>query len=180
MRIAVSGSHGTGKSTLIAELTRSLPNYLSVEEPYYTLLNDGHEFADVPTPDDFELLALSSCASLTNMTEADVLFDRGPLDYWAYLMADRTHIAFRKALFDEITRAIGRLDLVVFVPIENPDRINVDASEGLRQRRRVDALLREFLVDDSLGLGVPALEVTGAPTERARQVLAYIEGRAFN
>lgn len=34
MRIAVSGSHRTGKSTLIAELAALLPGYSTVDEPY--------------------------------------------------------------------------------------------------------------------------------------------------
>jgi len=34
MRIAVSGVHGTGKSTLIAELARRLDGYQVVDELY--------------------------------------------------------------------------------------------------------------------------------------------------
>ena len=160
---------------MIAELAQSLPNYLTVEEPYYEFLEAGHVFAETPTTDDLELLIRSSCTSITRTTEANVLFDRAPLDYWAYLVsARRSHTDFRQSTFEEIAQAIARLDLIVFVPIEKPDRINVDASEGLRQRRRVDALLRQVLVDDSLGLGAPTLEVTGTATERSRQVLTYV------
>jgi predicted ATPase len=175
VRIAVSGSHGTGKSTLIAELAGSLPNYVTVEEPYYTLLEDGHVFADPPSAVDFELLFLHSCASLTSETATNVLFDRTPVDYWAYLAAaHREAIMGRSALYDELVAAMARVDLTVFVPIEQPDRVSVDASEGLKVRRRVDALLRAFIVDDTLGLGIPALEVTGTPLERAKQVLTIL------
>ena len=174
MRIAVSGSHGTGKSTLVAELSRLLRSYISVEEAYYALLADGHVFADLPTADDYEVLLQHSCESLTRLTAADVLFDRAPVDYWAYLVAkDRDAAIERSELFDRVMDAMTRVDLVVFVPVEKPDRIDIDASEGLKLRQRVDTLLREYLVDDSLGLGVPTLEVTGTPVERARQVLAY-------
>ena len=179
MRIAVSGSHGTGKSTLIAELTRLLPpSYVAVEEPYYALLAGGHVFANLPSADDYELLLRESYESLTCSDATDILFDRAPVDYWAYLTAvDRRASAERRELFDDVATAMTRVELIVFVPIENPDRVAVAESEGLNLRRRVDALLREILVDDSLGFGISALEVVGTPTERASRVLADIAAR---
>ena len=176
MRIAVCGSHATGKSTLVAELAARLPTYIAVEEPYYALLAQGHPFADRPSVDDLELLIARACESLTQTTATRVLFDRTPIDYWAYLFAlHRDRTLERPDLFREVATSMASLDLAVFVPIEQPDRIDVDASEGLRLRRRVDALIREFLVEDTLGLGVPTLEVAGTGAQRARQVLERLE-----
>jgi len=45
MRIAVGGAHASGKSTLIAELSRTLPSHKVVEEPYYLFVAEGHNFA---------------------------------------------------------------------------------------------------------------------------------------
>jgi hypothetical protein len=53
MRIAISGSHRTGKSTLIEELAVSLPEYSTVEEPYHLLEEDGHEVSH-PALEDLE------------------------------------------------------------------------------------------------------------------------------
>lgn len=175
MRIAISGSHATGKSTLIAELARSLPSYVTVEEPYDTLVTLGHAFAERPIPADFEQLVLESCRSLTRRKARHVLFDRCAADYYAYLLTiDAGSVVTDTALFHDVADAMARLDLVVFVPVERPDRIRVDASESPKLRRRVDESLREMFAADAWGLGIPTLEVTGTPVERSAQVLAYI------
>src|SRR6185369_13261844 len=56
MKIAVSGAHRTGKTTLVEELCRALPAYIAVDEPYHLLEEEGHEFAEMPSLEDFELL----------------------------------------------------------------------------------------------------------------------------
>jgi AAA domain len=49
MRIAISGSHRTGKSTLIAALAESLSKYTTVDEPYHLMEEDGYEFSHPPS-----------------------------------------------------------------------------------------------------------------------------------
>jgi len=61
MRVAISGSHATGKSTLIAELSTLLPHYTIVEEPYYGLLENGYVFADDLPPEDYETSSSIRC-----------------------------------------------------------------------------------------------------------------------
>lgn len=41
MRVAVSGSHATGKSTLVRELAERLPDFTAIDEPYYLLAEEG-------------------------------------------------------------------------------------------------------------------------------------------
>jgi predicted ATPase len=175
MRIAISGTHATGKSTLIAELARALPGYSVVEEPYHALLDEGHDFAAPPTIEDFETQLERSCASLAGITDAHVLFDRSPADFLAYLaaLADADVLA---EWLPPAAAAMSSLDLVVFVPIERPDRIDIPEDEGRRLRKRVDAILREILVDDGWGLDARVLEVRGTPDDRARQVLRHVTG----
>ena len=56
MRIAVSGSHGTGKSTLITELAAVLPEMIAIDEAYDVMLSDGAAFGERLRVDDFEAL----------------------------------------------------------------------------------------------------------------------------
>lgn len=49
MRIAISGSHATGKSTLVDELARQLDGFVAMPELYYQLEDEGYAFADPPT-----------------------------------------------------------------------------------------------------------------------------------
>ena len=44
MRIGISGTHGTGKTTLAGALCARLPGHVVADEPYYLLEEEGHEF----------------------------------------------------------------------------------------------------------------------------------------
>ena len=67
------------------------------------------------------------------------------------------------------------LDLIVFVPIEAPDRIAAAARDDHPAwRRRVDARLRALLVEGALGADVEVLEVQGSVARRAQAVLARV------
>lgn len=177
MRIAVSGSHGTGKSTLVSALARKLPAYESVDEPYHSMLDEGYVFAAVPSFREFEQLLDRSLTELTEPLPHDVLFDRCPVDYLAYLAnltRPKDHLLRR--WIPEVGEAISRLELVVYVPIERPDRIPVHREEGRNLRRRVDETIREMLVEDGWGFGVTFLEVHGDFEDRVHQVDAHIGG----
>ena len=173
MRIAVSGAHRTGKTTLIEKLSRALPTYIVVDEPYYLLEEEGHEFPEMPSLEDFEL-QLERSIQCVDDSEDDQLFDRCPADMLAYLIAhpdaDGGEV---DPWLPRARRAMQRLDLVVFVPVEEPDRITVSDPEENELRRQVDEELRDMILDDRYDFGVEAIEVTGNARERARQVLAH-------
>ena len=63
MRIAVSGAHRTGKTTLIDELLGALATFSAVDEPYCLLAEEGHAFAEMPCLEDFELQLERSTAA---------------------------------------------------------------------------------------------------------------------
>ena len=44
MRVGISGTHGTGKTTLAGALCAHLPGHVMADEPYYLLEEEGHEF----------------------------------------------------------------------------------------------------------------------------------------
>jgi hypothetical protein len=67
-----------------------------------------------------------------------------------------------------------RIDLVVYVPVENPDRVEV-VQEYPKLRRSVDRKLRGFLIDDELGIVQNAIEVRGSVQERVRHLVAWME-----
>ena len=177
MRIAISGTHATGKSTLVDELVRRLDGFVAIPELYYLLEDEGHVYADEPTFDDLDLLFERSVEALTTCRADRALFDRSPADYLAYLAALapdadlRAHVAAAR-------EALGSVDLVVFVPIERPDVLAV--TEAPRLRRRVDRILREMLVEQSWGFDRPVVEVHGSPEERAHQVMACLPQRTIS
>lgn len=174
MRIAISGAHRTGKSTLVEDLCRSLPGHSAVEEPYRALEEEGHRFAESPSIEDFELQLERSIRSLTEGTPNQI-YDRCPADFLAYLATHSDRHAFDlEAWVPQAKTAMESLDLVVLVPIEQPDRIQLSAGDRPKWRRRVADELRTILLDDTLGLGVDCLEVRGDARERLHQVLQHL------
>lgn len=84
MKIAVSGSHAVGKSTLIEEVAATLPGFVVLEEPYIGLLESGYIFEDPLAAGDFEVQLERSLASVAGGGE-NLMFDRAPADFLAYV-----------------------------------------------------------------------------------------------
>lgn len=177
MRIAISGSHRTGKSTLVEALADALPKYRSVEEPYYLLEEDGHEPSHPPSLEDFEAQLDRSLAELGERRN-DVVFDRCPLDFLAYLTTHEDAESFDlDDWLPRVREAVQTLDLVVFVPIEDPDRIADADDDDDDSRTPVDEALRDILLNDSLSLDLNTLTVEGSTKSRLRGVLERITSR---
>lgn len=174
MKIAVSGSHRTGKTTLIEDLAASFPGFSRFDEPYHQLEEEGHEFAEMPCLADFELQLERSIRTLEE-SEGDCLFDRCPADILAYLVTHADSAGFDlPGWLPRVREAMQRLDLIVFVPIEEPDRVLVAETDDGGLRQRVHEALEEIVLDDQLAFGIPVVEVTGTGEARARRVLKCI------
>ena len=176
MRVAFSGTHRSGKSTLLEEIAGLFPDHATVDEPYYLLEEDGYDAAAPPSVEDFEAQLERSLASLEE-TGANVLFDRCPADIFAYLLSHPEGDGFdADAWRERVVEAMSTLDLVVFVPIESLDRIAVPAHEDRELRMVVHETLEGLLLDESSAFDVEVLRVHGDLQDRARQVLQRING----
>jgi hypothetical protein len=174
MRVAFSGTHRSGKSTLLGEIACCLPHYATVDEPYYLLEEDGYETTEKPSIEDFEAQLDRSLVSLED-GGPNVLFDRCPADILAYLLTHDDAASFdTDEWLERGIRAMRTLDLVVFVPVESPDRIAVSAHEDRELRMAVDATLEDLLLAERYAFEVEVLRVHGDLHERARQVIARI------
>jgi thymidylate kinase len=174
MRIAISGTHFSGKSTLVEALSEELPQYTTVEEPYYLLQEEGYEFAESPSLEDFEQQLERSIESLDE-SSPNVIFDRCPADILSYLLVHADVDAFNlERWLPRVQAAIGTLDLIVFLPIEEPDRIVLPFSQDAEYRRRVDEKLKEIILENAFNFEVEVLEVTGSLKMRVERVLDQI------
>lgn len=179
MRLGISGSHATGKSTLAAELRSALPGWTFVEEAYIHLLEEGHAFGATPTVDDIESQLRRSIDLIENVSDPNVVFDRCPIDYLAYLTALRVETDTLGYWFQELRGALASLDAVIFVPIERPDRIAIGVDDFPKLRHVVDRHLRNGLVEDSWGFDLIVHECQGSTANRVAQVLSGINPRLF-
>ena len=169
MRIAVSGSHHVGKSTLVDSVAEALPGYTTVEEPYYLLEEEGYESADPPSQEDFEAQFERSLEAIEEGGRS-VLFDRCPADVLAYLSTLDPELDIAPAM-EQVREAMRTLDFVVFVPIE--DRVALPEHEDADYRRAVNERLRELLEE----LDVEVVTVAGDVRTRVDLVLARIGTR---
>ncbi|HEY0783461.1 MAG TPA: AAA family ATPase [Thermoanaerobaculia bacterium] len=172
VRRASSGSHRTGKSTLLADLAERLPDHTPVDEPYLLMEEDGYPFSHPPALEDFAAQLARSIEEIA-AAGSDALFDRCPVDFLAYLAVHEDAADFDlDAWLPRVRDAVATLDLTVFVPIEERDRIGfAEADDDGAMRAAVDEKLRELLLDDPLELGLGVVEVAGDPERRARTVL---------
>jgi hypothetical protein len=182
MRIAVSGSHGTGKSTLIAGFLAARPGYLHEAEAFEALADDiDLTDSEGPTAEGLEaLLEHSISALLRHAAGASVVFERSPMDYLAYAAAARSSweagaaARFLDASVPRVREAARALDLIALVPLSKD--IPPRPGESPRYRRRVDEALRRALLDDHYDLfGAPGspqvVELPAAPDRRLPELI---------
>ena len=174
MKIAVSGTHFSGKSTFIEALHKKIPEYTLVDEPYYLLEQLGHPFSNPPTLEDYkQQFELSNNFILES--DSDSLFDRCPIDFLAYALALGKDIDHEKWI-PKLHQSIPQLDLIFYIPIETPDRISLPPSENQTLREDVDLHLQDFLLHDSLNLlkKTKVIQITGTLDQRVTQALKTI------
>ena len=161
MRIAVSGTHGVGKSMLIEKFLRVHPEFEHEPEPYAVMVEDyGEEFSAEPCVEDFlrqlefNLEHLGQHASGEN-----VIFERCPLDFLAYINALDSSVS--DALMERISEAMQQLDLIVYLPLDD-----ASDAEYPKLRRATDHQLSELLTSTN----VTVVEATGSTAQRLHVV----------
>ena len=179
MRIAVSGTHFSGKTTLISSVSDKLRDYQIFEEPYHLLEEDGYAFSDPPSIEDFEK-QLECSIELIKSSPKNAIFDRSPFDFLAYalVIAEENHDHCDMETWQtQIEEIISHIDMLVFVPIEYPDSIKLPKSEDRELRYSIDEKIKELILEDSLGcLGdIAILEVSGTLQKRTDMVLNFLE-----
>jgi AAA domain len=174
MRVGISGTHGTGKTTLAGALCQRLPGHALADEPYYLLADEGYEFGFPPSPEDYRALLARSVQSLRAPQPA-IVFDRTPLDYLAYLAAIGADPA-DEATAAALQSAFASLDLLVITMITAETEHVLPPAElpGLRSQMN-DALL-DLVHDDPLDAwpDLPILELDGPLDARPAAVLAAL------
>jgi len=162
MRIAIIGSHCVGKTTLVEELQKLLPEYEFYPEPYYELEERGYLFPEIPTIDDyieqFEYSIKQILASGDN-----VIFERCPVDLLAYVQAVNESEDIQ-AFYKKVEDILSEIDLFIFVPIEEPDRILCSEQPELRQE--VNEILYDLIGD----LGIETIEARGSISQRLNKI----------
>ena len=187
MRLAVSGSHGTGKSTLIAAFLEKRPEYRHEPEAFETL-GDDVELTEEgePTADGLRtLIEYTVAAVASRASQKCVVFERSPVDYLAYAAASRS--AWRGSSVGEflsvqvpiVKASLRGLDLIAYLPV-SPGGLEGRPGEDGGFRRRVDRCLRRALFDEEYDLlddrDAPAVvELPPRPDRQLAELLRLTE-----
>ena len=177
MRIGISGTHGTGKTTLTEALCAHLPGHVTADEPYYLLEEEGYEFGFPPSLQDYRALLVRSVRTLTSQPLLpQVIFDRTPLDYLAYIAATGADPS-RQASAAALQPAFSSLDLLVITPITPETEQVLPAAEMPGLRSQMNDVLLELVYDDPLNAwgDLPVLELSGPLDRRLDAVLAALD-----
>jgi hypothetical protein len=190
MRIAISGTHCCGKSTLIDAFLTTHPEFHHEPEAYEALGDRGEVFSAEPSADDF-VRQLEYCVNRIDQfgPGEHVILERCPADYIAYLLAleelgrDPTARQLKETSIKVARRGMRNLDVVVFV--RKSDRsYEVTEEEDPELRSTVDTHLETILLDNELNLvdgnHPSVIESTGSTAERIEALNAVVLALAKN
>ncbi|MCP9836407.1 AAA family ATPase [Cyanobium sp. N.Huapi 1H5] len=162
MRIAISGSHSLGKSTVVNDWVASLPRFLREEEPYRALGLFGPyeiKFREASTriQNGIQLYYNISRIHRYSSRSLDVIFDRAPVDYLAYSQYTANQAttdiddAFVTSMVPAVRESLDHLDILAFVPKSDYWPVAME-EDGIRPvdhayRDDVDAIFKEIYRD---------------------------------
>lgn len=174
MRIAVSGAHCTGKSTLIEEFLRAHPEFVHEPEPYTALVEDfGEEFAAEPCVEDFYRQLEFNISRLRQHARGErVIYERCPIDFLAYV--DALDPRSVEALLGRVSEAMRNLDLIVYLPLHDAA---LD-SDYPKLQMAVDRRLSAIFTDNELGVlsscSATIIKASGSTAQRLRIIESHI------
>ena len=170
----MSGSHSTGKSTLIAAFLAKCPGYLHEPEAFESLADDVElTSSEGPTAEGLQALLEHTLSSLAlHPPGSFVVFERSPADYVAYLQAledlsrETADARLTERAIETAREAMAMLDLIVYLPCKGGGPEMEDPELG----GAVDVCLEGILVNDDLSLfgGSRPLVIEAAGTTAQR------------
>lgn len=165
MRIVISGTHASGKSTLVADFALRHPEFAVLPDPFDLV----DEMWDSPNAASFAAQLRISADRLDPLElPENLIAERGPIDFLAYLLAfeELTGASSSRELLErstEITReALSHVDLLVVLPLTASDPIEAGIDEHLELRDTMNDILLDLLGDsDLIGQRPKVAEITG-------------------
>jgi nicotinamide riboside kinase len=170
MKIAIVGSHGTGKTTLAKALAEKLKlNYIpdivreEAAKKGFTI-NEN-------TPPEVQLWLVMRQWELEKNTPESWIADKSLFDYLVY-----GNLALRD---EEVKNAIkivvernAKYDYVFYLPIEFPMEVDLLRSQNEEFRREVDRRYKAY-IDSS---GIKYITLSGSVEKRIKLAMSYIRG----
>jgi len=203
VRIAVSGSHSLGKSTVVNQWVETHPDYTREEEPYRALSLHGPyeiKFRELSTRLHNGIQLYYNISRINRYSEPtdQVIFDRCPVDYIAYSQYTANQAstdidaAFVESMVPAAKESLDHLDILAFVPKSEQWPVAME-EDGIRPvdhsyRDEVDTIFKQIYRDGRFNLledhhGPKLIELIGSPEQRIKQLeesIAEINPEKYN
>lgn len=175
MRIVVSGTHASGKSTLISDFASTNAGFEALGDPFDELLDEFDE----PGPELFLAQLRVAASRLGEDAASSLVAERGPLDFLAYLLAWRelgrggVSRSLLASCAETAAEAMRRVDLLVLLPAAG---IAVPEDEDPELREAMQDLLFELCDDPELTGAARVEMIVGDPAARLRRLEELVAG----
>ncbi|WP_309387046.1 ATP-binding protein [Cerasicoccus frondis] len=184
--IAITGSHSTGKTTLINDLSRSLNSkgldhsvISEIPREICRQLGDDAFHRDKNTLSKQTMLMMLQLARERAATSRITLSDRTILDHWIYTKntfnATKEFIELRDILFSAVADSLSAYRLILYIPIEIPLQQDDVREDDKAFQRQIDKDIKESL----LNTGINFSTISGNPIERADKTIKILENEGI-
>jgi hypothetical protein len=201
MRIAISGSHSLGKSTVVNDWVAKYPHFIREEEPYRALGLFGPyeiQFRDSSTKlhNGLQLYYNISRLHRYHQSADNVIFDGAPVDYIAYSQYTANQATtdiddkFVESMVPAVRESLDHLDILAFVPKSERWPVEMEA-DGIRPvdhayRDEVDAIFKQIYREGRFDVlpatrGPLVIELWGPREQRLQQLeKAILDAKPLN
>jgi len=171
VRIVVSGTHASGKSTLISDFHAAHPEYTVLGDPF----DDVESGAPTGAASFVAQLRVTVSRLRESARESSVISERGPVDFLAYLtaleMLGRGDGALLSRAQELVETSMAHIDLIAVVPLDLRHPIDIPDDEDPALREAMESALMDALDDlERAGGAPPIVTLTGNPQERLAQL----------
>lgn len=187
MKIAFTGSHGVGKTTLMTIVAKNHPEYeVQLESLTRKTVNDPSKL-NLTTPEESEkLIAEAYMNYFLERKDKNFISSRHMIDVLAYSMylekkngniSDETMEGIEDKI--EEIKKLKLFDLVMYVPIEFEQQESGKFREGQKEnpdyQRDIDTIIKFLL----WGYNIPYVTISGTKEERIVKIESYLgKGKA--
>lgn len=194
MRIAISGTANTGKTTLINDFLTRWPSYTSPQVSYRSIVEKYKDQHSSNTNEDVQEEILNFMISSQEKYTADdnVILDRCTLDNLAYTLwgvhKDKISSKYADSIIPKIRESLKNIDIIFIIRHDPTIQIVEDGvrDTNIEYIREIDAIFG-LIVEDYLKFDdntftlfpkddMPAvIEIGGTPNQRLAQIADYVD-----
>lgn len=174
MKICLTGSHGTGKTTILNEL-KKLPQFKDYKFISEVLRNLGKEGLPLnkESNNETQLLAFNEYIKLFILNK-DFISDRGLFDVRAYTKAAWLRGNIKDFILEYQAEVIGfyknYFDKIIYFPIEFSLELDGVRDEDLLYQEEIDDYIKRILKEEQ----IPFITVSGTVEQRLETILKNI------